>query len=58
MAAPRKRSQAAPAETSKTIADQTTAFLKEGGKVDEVPRGVSGQTSMAVRKHITISSNS
>jgi len=54
--AAKKRGQAAPAETSQTIADQTAAFLKHGGKVEEVPRGVSGQTSLAARKHITISS--
>ena len=58
MAASRKRGQAAPVQTSQSIADQTAAFLKQGGKVDEVPRGVSGQNSMVVRKHITISSKS
>jgi hypothetical protein len=58
MAAGRKRGQAAPIQTSQTIADQTATFLKQGGKVDEVPRGVSGQTSMVARKHITISSKS
>jgi hypothetical protein len=56
MAASKKRGQSAPAETSKSIAEQTAAFLKAGGKIEEVPRGVSGQTSLASRKHITISS--
>jgi hypothetical protein len=56
MAAKKSRGAAAPAQTSRTIADQTSAYLKGGGKVEEVPRGVSGQTSLAARKHITISS--
>ncbi|MEP5763737.1 MAG: hypothetical protein ABJ308_04055 [Halieaceae bacterium] len=53
--ASKKRGQAVAAETSLSIAEQTAAFLKQGGKVEEVPRGVSGQTSLAARKHITIS---
>jgi hypothetical protein len=56
MAASKKRGQSAPVETSESIAEQTAAFLKAGGKIEEVPRGVSGQTSLASRKHITISS--
>jgi hypothetical protein len=55
MAAPRKRGQVVPLETSQSIADQTAEFIKSGGKVEQVPRGVSGQTSLAARKHITIS---
>jgi hypothetical protein len=58
MASSKKRGQAAPVETSKSIAEQTAAFLKSGGKVEKVPRGVSGQTSLAARKHITISPKS
>lgn len=58
MASSKKRGQNAPAETSQSIAEQTAAFLKSGGKIEEVPRGVSGQTSLAARKHITISSRS
>jgi len=54
--AAKKRGPAAPAQTSESIADQTQAFIKDGGKVEQVPRGVSGQTSLAARKHITISS--
>jgi hypothetical protein len=55
MAAKKSRGATAPAQTSRSIADQTAAYLKSGGKVDEIPRGVSGQTSLAARKHITIS---
>lgn len=58
MASSKKRGQAAPVETSQSIAEQTAAFLKAGGKIEEVPRGVSGQTSLTARKHITISSRS
>ena len=58
MASSRKRGQAAQAETSQSIAEQTAAFIKSGGKIEEVPRGVSGQPSLAARKHITISSKS
>lgn len=39
--APRKAAMAA--ETHVSIEEQTAAFLKSGGKIDEVPRGVSGQ---------------
>ncbi len=55
MASSRRRQPAAPVETSESIADQVEAFLKSGGKVQEIPRGVSGQPSSAARKHITIS---
>ena len=54
----RKKGQAAPVETSESIAEQTAAFLKAGGKVERVPRGVSGQNSLTSRKHITISNRS
>ncbi|MCY4426505.1 MAG: hypothetical protein OXC05_05685 [Halieaceae bacterium] len=54
----RRRAQAAPLETSETIADQIAAFIKAGGKVQEIPRGVSGQLSSTARKHITISNKS
>ncbi len=51
----KKRGPAVPPQTSDSIAAQTAAFMKDGGKVEHVPRGVSGQVSLAVRKHITIS---
>jgi len=56
--ASRKRGQASAVETSESIARQTAAFLKAGGKVEKIPRGVSGQTSLTARKHITISTRS
>lgn len=55
MSSSRRRGQAAPVETSDSIAEQTAAFLKSGGKVEEVPRGVSGQVNTTGKKHITIS---
>jgi hypothetical protein len=55
MASSKKRNQVTPAETSASIAEQTALFLKSGGKIEEVPRGVSGQTSLAAKRHITIS---
>jgi len=44
-AAPKKK--AAPAViSSKTIAEQTEAFLKAGGKIDQVKAGVSGYKNL------------
>lgn len=42
-------------ETSNSIAEQTAAFLKSGGSIEQVPSGVSGQTNLGGPKHITIS---
>jgi hypothetical protein len=55
MASSKRRGEAAPMLTSDSIADQVAKFLKTGGQIEEVPRGVSGQTSVAAKKHITIS---
>lgn len=46
----------AATETSDSIEQQTRDFLKSGGSIENVPRGVSGQQSMAGPKHIRISS--
>ena len=32
-----------PLETSNSIAEQTAAYLKAGGKIEQVERGVSSQ---------------
>lgn len=37
------RKAPAAVETRCSIAEQTAAFLKSGGEITEVPRGVSGQ---------------
>ena len=41
------------AETSESIALQTAQFLKKGGKVEVIQRGVSGREPTVGRKHIT-----
>ena len=48
------KKQAAATETSESIAEQTKAFLKSGGKIQQITAGVSGQKSMAPNKHITL----
>ncbi len=44
----------AASETSESIAEQTAAFLKSGGQIEEVANGVSGQTSLSGPRHITL----
>jgi hypothetical protein len=48
--APAKKKQPAAQETSASIAEQTAAFLKAGGKVDYVQSGLSGQPTMTAKK--------
>ena len=55
MASNKRRGQPAATETSQSIAEQVARFLNDGGKIEEVPRGVSGQPGAVARKHITIS---
>ncbi|GAA3964766.1 MULTISPECIES: hypothetical protein [Allohahella] len=52
-AAPKKKQPQAH-ETSQSIAAQTEAFMKAGGKIDEIRSGVSGQQSLAGPKQITL----
>ncbi len=51
-----KKKPPAAAETSLSIEEQTKAFLKAGGAIEQINSGVSGQQSMAGPKHITLSS--
>ena len=44
-----KKSGPAASETSMSIAEQTAAFLKSGGEINQVPSGVSGQVSLGER---------
>ena len=37
------------------LAEHITAFLKAGGKVQEIPSGVSGQTSTSGPRQIVLS---
>lgn len=49
-----KKKQAPQEESSKSIAAQTEAFLKAGGKINQIDTGVSGQQSVAGPKHIQL----
>lgn len=51
-----KKKQPVAAETSQSIEEQTNAFLKAGGKIEQINAGVSGQQSIAGPKHITLGS--
>ena len=51
---PAKKKQPASVETSQSIEDQTKAFFKAGGKVDQIRTGVSGQQSLAGPRHISL----
>lgn len=42
---------------SESIAEQTEAFLKSGGQIQEIKTGVSGQSAPTGRRHITIGNN-
>ncbi|MFT7560111.1 MAG: hypothetical protein ACI93R_002026 [Flavobacteriales bacterium] len=52
-AAPKKK-QPAAVTSSASIAAQTEAFVKAGGKVNQIDSGISGQQSMAGPKHISL----
>ena len=41
-------------ETSLSIEEQTAAFLKKGGNIQEINTGVSGQVGIAGPKHISL----
>jgi len=41
-------------ETSLSIEEQTAAFLKKGGSIQEITTGVSGQVGIAGPKHISL----
>ena len=53
-----KKKQPAASETSQSIAEQTEAFLRAGGQIQEINSGVSGQESLAGRKHISLGNKS
>ncbi|MCP3907428.1 MAG: hypothetical protein GY712_05360 [Oceanicoccus sp.] len=50
-----RKKQPDATETSLSIEEQTAAFLKAGGAIEQIESGVSGQQSMAGPKHITLS---
>lgn len=49
-----KKKQPAAIETSKSIAEQTRAFLKAGGEIQQINSGISGQQSLAGPRHISL----
>lgn len=50
----RNRAKPAEAVTSRaTLAEQTAAFLKQGGEIKEVPRGKSGQQQVSYFRRST-----
>lgn len=57
MAASKKSSNAKseePRETSESLAQQVEAYLESGGKIQEIPQGVSGQVATSGPRHITL----
>ncbi len=48
------RAKPVEAVTSRdTLAEQTAAFLKKGGEIEEVPRGLSGQQQVSYFRRST-----
>ena len=43
---------------AQSIEEMTAAFIKSGGEIQQIPNGVSGQTSLSGPKHITIEKKS
>ncbi|WP_323847013.1 hypothetical protein [Microbulbifer magnicolonia] len=49
-----KKKQPTAVETRQSIEEQVQAFLANGGEIQQVPKGVSGQTNTSGPKHITL----
>ena len=49
-----KRKQPTSLENRNAIEEQVQAFLASGGEIQQVPKGVSGQTNTSGPKHITL----
>lgn len=43
-----------PQETSASLAAEVEKFLSSGGKIQEIPQGVSGQVATSGPRHITL----
>ena len=52
-ASKRGKDNGAP-ESRESIEAQVQAFLANGGKIEQVPKGVSGQTNTSGPRHITL----
>jgi hypothetical protein len=49
-----KTKQAAAVETHESIADQVSAFLASGGKIQQIDSGISGQKNLSGPRHIVL----
>lgn len=49
-----KKKSSGTTETSKSIEEQTKAFLESGGEIEHINSGVSGQQSLVGPKHISL----
>lgn len=49
-----KRAQNTSVETRESIEEQVQAFLAAGGEIQQVPKGVSGQSNTSGPRHITL----
>lgn len=58
MARSDKKSNASKQAIPLTIAEETAIFLKAGGKIQQIPTGVSGQVNLAGPKHIKLGNKS
>lgn len=52
--APAKKKQPVAVETSTSIESHTIAFLEQGGVIEQIKSGVSGQNFTVGRKHIRL----
>lgn len=52
--AAKRKQQPTAMETRESIEEQVQAFLAGGGEIQQVPKGVSGQTNTSGPKHITL----
>ncbi|MEW5249942.1 hypothetical protein [Microbulbifer sp. 2201CG32-9] len=50
----KRKQPSAPVDTRETIEQQVQAFLAAGGEIEQVPKGVSGQTNVSGPRHITL----
>jgi hypothetical protein len=55
MANKAKAKKDSPVNTREDLAEHIEAFLKSGGKVQQIPSGVSGQTSTSGPRQIVLS---
>ena len=52
--APAKKKQPAASKSSLSIAEQTRIYIESGKKIQSIEPGISGQTTTAVNKHISL----